>query len=60
MDGKNKTSYREIIAIFSLTIVSSITRKHPEIYENRYYRYLEYILELDLKSFKVVLFKVCW
>ena len=43
-----------------MTNVSSRSDKHLELSENRYYGYLEDILQCDFESFKVVLFVVKW
>ena len=45
---------------FQATNVSYRSDKHPKVYENRYYGYLEDILECDFNSFKVVMFEVKW
>ena len=45
---------------FQVTNVSSRSDKHLEVYENRYYGYLEDIIECDFNSFKIVLFEVKW
>ena len=58
MDDKKKTYDCGITAVFQVTNVSSRSDKHPKVYENRYYGYLEDILECDFNSFKVVLFEV--
>ena len=49
-----------IIAFFQVTNVSSRSDNHPEVSENRYYGYLEDIIECDFNSFKIVLFEVKW
>ena len=58
LDETKKTSYCGISTIFEVTNVSSRSDRHPEILENRHYGYLEYILQCDFKSFKVVMFVV--
>ena len=60
LDEINKTSYCGISAVFEVTNVSSRSDRHPELSENRYYGYLEDILQCDFKSFKVVIFVVKW
>ena len=57
---KKKTSYCGISAVFEVTNVSSRSDRHPKLSENRYYGYLEDIIQCDFKSFKVVLFVVKW
>ena len=60
LDEKMKTSDCGITAVFEVTNVSSRSDRHPEVYENHYYGYLDDILECDFKSFKLVLFDVKW
>ena len=60
LDETKKTSDCGIFAVFEVTNVSSRSDKHPKLLENRYYGYLEDILQCDFKSFKVVLFVVKW
>ena len=60
LDDKKKTFDCRIIAVFQVTNVFSIIDRNPEVSENRFYGYLEYILECDFNSFKVVLFEVKW
>ena len=48
------------IPVFEVTNVSSRTGRHLEVSENRYYGYLEDIIQCDFNSFKVVLFIVKW
>ena len=60
LDDKRKTFDCGITAVFQVTNVSSRSDKHLEVSQNRYYGYLEYILECDFNSFKVVLFEVKW
>ena len=57
LDDKKKTYDYGITAVFQFTNVSSISDKHPKVYENRYYGYLEYIIECDFNSFKIVFLK---
>ena len=60
LDETKKTSYCGIYAVFDMINVSSRSDRHPEISENQYYGYLEYIIQCDFNSFKVVLFVVKW
>ena len=60
LDDKRKTFDCGITAVFQVTNVSSRSDKHPEVSENRYYGYLEDIIECDFNSFKIVLFEVKW
>ena len=45
LDAKKKTFDSGITAVFQVTNVSSRSDKHPEVSKNRYYGYLEYIIE---------------
>ena len=56
MDDKRKTFDCGITAFFQVTNVSSRSDRNPEVSKNRYYGYLEDIIECDFKSFKTVLF----
>ena len=60
LDETKKTSDCWISAVFEVTNVSSRSDRHPEFSENRYYGYLEDILQCDFKSFKLVMFVVKW
>jgi hypothetical protein len=60
LDDKKKTFDCGITAVFQVTNVSSRSDRHPTISENRYYGYLDDIIECDFKSFKLVLFEVKW
>ena len=60
LDDKKKTFDCGITAVFQVTNVSSRSDMHPKVYENRYYGYLEDIIECDFNSFKIVLFEVKW
>ena len=60
LDETKKTSDSEIFVVFEVTNVSSRTDRHPEVSKNRYYGYLEDIIQCDFKSFEVVLFIVKW
>ena len=57
---KSKTSYCGIFAVFEVTNVSSRSERHPKVSKNRYYGYLEDMIQCDFNSFKVVLFVVKW
>ena len=56
LDDKKKTFDCGINVVFQVTNVSSRSDKHPEVLKNRYYGYLEDIIECDFKSFKTILF----
>jgi hypothetical protein len=60
LDENRKTSDSGITAVFQVTNVSSRSDKHSREYENRYYGYLDDILECDFNSFKIFLFDVKW
>jgi hypothetical protein len=60
LDDKKKTSHCGIIVVFQVTNVSSRSDRHPTISENRYYGYLDDIIECEFKSFKLVMFEVKW
>ena len=60
LDDKKKKSDCGITVVFQVTNVSSRSDKHPKVFENRYYGYLENIIECDFNSFKIVLFEVKW
>ena len=60
VDDTKKTTDSGIIAVFQVTNVSSRSNKHRRLTENRYYGYLEDIIECDFKSFKIILFEVKW
>ena len=62
LDDKRKTFDCGMTAVFQVTNVSlsSISDRHPEVYENRYYGYLEDIIECDFNSFKIFLFEFKW
>jgi hypothetical protein len=60
LDKKRKTSNCGITVVFEVTNVSYRSDRHLEVYENRYYGYLEEILECDFKSFKIVFLDVKW
>ena len=60
MDDKRKTFDCGKNAVFQVTNVSSRSDRNPEVYENRYYGYLEDIIECDFNSFKIFLFEFKW
>jgi hypothetical protein len=60
LDETRKNSNNGITAVFQVTNVSSRSGRHPREYENRYYGYLNDILECEFNSFKLVLFDVKW
>ena len=60
LDDRRKTCDSGITAIFQVTNISHRGDRHPVTSDLRYYGYLEDILDIDFKSFKVVLFKVRW
>ena len=60
LDDKMKTVDCGITANFKVTNVSSRSDRHPTVSENRYYGYLEDILECYINSFKLVMFEVKW
>ena len=57
LDDKNKTFDCGITAVFQVTNVSSRRDKHLEVFENRYYGYLEDIIECDFNSFKIIILR---
>ena len=60
VDDTKKTADSGITAVFQVTNVSSRSDKHPRLTENRYYGYLEDIIECDFKSFNIIMFEVKW
>ena len=60
LDETKKTSDFGIYAVFEVTNVSYRSDRHPKLSKNRYYGYLQDILQCDFKSFKVVLFVFKW
>ena len=60
LDDKKKTFDCGIAAVFKVTNVSYRSDKHPKVSRNKYYGYLEYIIECEFNSFKIVLFEVKW
>jgi hypothetical protein len=60
LDETRKKYDSGITAVFQVTNVSSRSDRHPQESENRYYGYLNDILECDFNSFKPVLFDVKW
>lgn len=57
---KRKNFDHEITAVLQVTNVSSRSDRNLEVFENRYYGYLDDILECDFKSFKLVPFNIKW
>ena len=53
LDDKEKTFDSRINTVFQVTNVSSRSDKHPKLYENSYYVYLEDIIECEFNSFSV-------
>jgi len=60
LDEKMKNSDSGITLVFQVTNVSSRSYKHPKVFENWYYAYLEDIFECDFKSFLIGLLNVKW
>jgi hypothetical protein len=60
LDETRKTFDSGITAIFQVTNVFSMSDRHPRESENRYYGFLNDIIECDFNSFKLVLFDVKW
>jgi hypothetical protein len=60
LDDKKKPSDVGITLVFQVTNVSSRSDRHPTIFENRYYGYLNDIIGCDFNSFKLVTFEVKW
>ena len=60
LDETRKNYDSGITAVFQVTNVSSSCDGHPREFENRYYGYLNNILERHFNSFKLVLFNVKW
>ena len=58
LDDNRKTSDSGITAVFQVTNVSSRSDRHPRESENRYYGFLDDIVECDFNSLKIVLFNV--
>jgi hypothetical protein len=58
LDETRKFFDSGISEIFQVTNVSSRSDKHPREYENKYYGYLDDILECDFNSFKIVMFDI--
>ena len=52
LDDKKKTFDSGIAQVFQVINVSSRSNKHPEVSENRFYGYLEDIIECDLIHLK--------
>jgi hypothetical protein len=60
LDETRKTYDSGITAVFWDTNVSSRSDRRPREYENRYYGFLNDIIECEFNSFKIVLFYVKW
>ena len=60
LDETKRTSDCGINVAFEVTNVSSRSERHRELSENRYYGYLEDIIQCDFDSFKLVMFVVKW
>jgi hypothetical protein len=60
VDDMKKTTDSGINTMFQVTNVSSRSEKHPRLTKNRYYGYLDDIIERDFKSFKIIQFEVKW
>jgi hypothetical protein len=60
LDENKKIFDSGITTTFHTTNVSSRSNRYPREFENRYYGYLNDILECDFNSFKLVLFDVKW
>jgi hypothetical protein len=60
LDETKKTFDYGITVVFEVMNVSSRSDRHPKLSKNRYYGYLEDIIECDFKSLKLVLFIVKW
>ena len=60
LGDKKKTFDCGITIVFQVTNVSSRSDKNPKVSENRYYGYLEDIIESNFNSFRIVLFEVKW
>jgi hypothetical protein len=60
LDETRKTYDSGITAVLQVTNVSSRSDRRPREYENRYYGFLNDIIECDFNSFKLVFFDVKW
>jgi hypothetical protein len=60
LDETRKTSDSGITTIFKVTNVSARSDRCPRESENRYYGFLNDIIECDFNSFRLVLFDVKW
>jgi hypothetical protein len=60
LDETKKKSDSGINAVFQVTNVSSRSDKCPRESENRYYGYLNDIIECEFNSFKLFFFDVKW
>jgi hypothetical protein len=53
LDETRKTSDSGITVVFQVTNVSSMSDRHPRQSKNRYYGFLNDIIECDFNSFKL-------
>ena len=60
LDETRKKSDSGITIVFQVTNVSSMSDRHLREFENRYYGFLNDIIECDFNSLKLVLFDVKW
>jgi hypothetical protein len=60
LDETRKNFDSGINVVFQVTNVSSRSDRHPRESKNRYYGYLNNILECDFNSFKLAMFDVKW
>jgi len=60
LDEKKKTSNSGITIVLQVNNVSSRSDRHPEVSKNKYYGYLDDMLEWYFGSFKLVMFEVKW
>jgi hypothetical protein len=60
VDDTKKIADSGITTMFQVTNVSSRSEKHLRLTKNRYYGYLDDIIECDFKSFMIILFEVKW
>ena len=60
LDDMKKTCGSGITIVFEVTNTSFRNNIHPQESQNQYYDILDYILECDFNTFKMVLFIVKW
>jgi hypothetical protein len=60
LDETKKTFDSGLIDVFQVTNVSYRSDRNTREYENKFYGYLNVIVECDFNSFKLVLFDVKW